>query len=239
MPSLTVVVDHVAALRRMMESRNPDPAAAAIIAQLAGADGIAVRMQEDQYTVRESDLRLLRQTVSAKLILHIAPTSTMMGLALDVKPERVILEPRSQEDAPAENGLDLMVHGKQLFETVDTLQSSGISVGICIPAEPEQAKLAHQIRAGWIQIHAGRLKTAASSKTQGQELDRIIDTVKMARKLRLRISIGHGLDDRLIKLFKGVPEIDEFSLGQSLIAKAVLKGMESAVTSTIDLIRTL
>ena len=239
MPSLTVVVDHVAELRRIMESRNPDPVAAAIIAQLAGADGIAIQLQEDQYTVQESDARLLRQTVNSKLILHIAPTSAMTGLALDVKPERVVLEPLAQEDTPSDSGIDLIVHGKEIFETVDTLQSNGISVGICIPAEPEQAKLAHQSRADWIQIHAGRLKNAASSETQGQELDRIIDTVKMAQKLRLRISIGHGLDDRLIKLFRGVPEIDEFSLGQSLIAKAVLKGMESAVNSTIDLIRTL
>lgn len=239
MPSLTIVIDHVAGLRRIMESRNPDPVATAIIAQLAGADGIAVQMQEDQYTVRESDIRLLRQTVTSKLVLHIMPTSAMTGLALDIKPERVVLEAQDQDDTPTSSGIDLLVHGEELFETVDTLQSNGISVGICIPAEPEQAKLAHQVRADWIQIHAGKLKEAASPKTQGQELDRIIDTVKMAQKLRLRISIGHGLDDRLLKLFKGIPEIDEFSLGQSLIAKAVLKGMESAVSSTIDLIRTL
>ncbi len=239
MPSLAVVVDHVAELRRIMESRNPDPVAAAIIAQLAGADGIAIQMAEDQYAVQESDVRLLRQTVNTRLILHIPPTSAMTGLALDVKPERVVLEPITKEDAPADSGIDLIVHGNEIFETVDTLQSNGISVGICIPSDPEQAKLAHQIRADWIQIHAGRLKSAASSETQRQELDRIIDTVKMAQKLRMRISIGHGLDDRLIKLFKGVPEIDEFSLGQSLVAKALLKGIERAVTSTIDLIRTL
>lgn len=239
MPSLTVVVDHVAGLRQMMESRNPDPAAAAIIAQLAGADGIAVQMQERQYGVQESDVRLLRQIVSSKLILHIAPTSVMTGLALDVKPERVILEPIARDDAAPESGIDLVVHGKDVFETVDSLQSNGISVGICIPAEPEQTRVAHQIRADWIQIHAGRLTTATSSETQRKELNRIVDTVKMARKLRLRISVGHGLDDHLIKLFKGIPEIDEFSLGQSLIAKAVLKGMQEAVSGTIDLIQTL
>ncbi len=239
MPSLTVRLDHVAELRQIMESRHPDPVAAAIIAQLANADGIAIQLQEDQYAVHESDVRLLRQTVSAKLILHIVPTSAMTGLALDVKPERVVLEPLTQDDAPPDYGIDLIVHGQEIFETVDTLQSNGISVGICIPADPEQAKLAHQIHTDWVQIHAGRLKEAASSETQGKELDRIIDTIKMAQKLRLRISVGHGLDDRLIKLFKGVPEIDEFSLGRSLIAKALLKGMESAVASTIDLIRTL
>ena len=132
-----------------------------------------------------------------------------------------------------------MVHGKHIFEIVDTLQSNGISVGISIPAEPEQAKVAHQIHADWIQIHAGRLRTSTSPASQGKELAHIIDTVKMARKLRLRISIGHGLDDRLIKLFKGVPEIDEFSMGESLIAKALLKGMDSAVRDTIEVIRTL
>jgi pyridoxine 5-phosphate synthase len=239
MPSLTIRVDHVAGIRRLMASRNPDPAAAAIIAQMAGADGIAVQLQEDQYAVHESDVRLLRQIVNSKLILHIAPTSVMTGLVLDIKPERVILEPEPKEEAATDNGIDLILHGKEISETVDAIQSNGISLGICIPAEPEQAKLAHQIRADWVQIHAGRLKAAASSETQRRELDRIIDTVKMARKLRLHISIGHGIDDQLIKLFKGIEEIDEICLGQSLIAKAVLLGMQEAVGSSIDLIRTL
>lgn len=239
MPSLTVVLDHVAGLRHIMESQIPDPVAAAIMAQLAGADGIAIHMREDRLYVQERDLRLLRQTVRSKLIMHCAPISEMMGFALDIKPERVVLVPQLQEEATTYNGLDLVVHGKDIFETIDTMQSNGISAGISIPAEPEQAKLAHQIGADWIQIHAGKLRAATSPESQNQELARIIDTVKMAQKLRLRISIGHGLDDRLIKLFKGVPEIDEFSMGRSLIAQALLKGMERAVADTIALIRTL
>lgn len=239
MSSLTMVLDHVAGLRQLMTSKTPDPVAVAILAQLAGADGIAVHLREDRKHIQDRDLRLLRQTIHSKLIMHIAPTSEMMGFALDIKPERVVLVPQIQEEVPSENGLDLIVHGKHLLETVDTLQSNGISVGICIPAEPEQCKLAHQLHADWVQIHAGKLKSASSPQSQRQELDRIIDTVKMAQKLRMRISIGHGLDDRLIKLFKGVSEIDEFSLGQSLITKALLKGMDSAVNDTINLLRTL
>lgn len=239
MPSLTLVLDHVAGLRQIMASKTPDPVAVAIMAQLAGADGVAVHLREDRKYIQDRDLRLLRQTIHSKLILHIAPTSEMIGFALDIKPERVVLVPQIQEEVPSENGLDLMAHGKDMVETVDTLQSNGISVGICIPAEPEQCKLAHQIHADWVQIHAGKLESASSPQSQSQELDRIIDTVKMAQKFRLRISIGHGLDDRLIKLFKGVSEIDEFSLGQSLITKALLKGVNSAVNDTISLLRTL
>jgi pyridoxine 5-phosphate synthase len=239
MPSLTIVLDYVAGLRQIMRFHSPDPVAAAIMAQLAGADGIAVRLREDREYIQERDLRLLRKTIHSKLILQAAPTSEMTGFALDIKPERVILVPPMEVDTPVDNGLDLMVHGKHLVETIDTLQSNGILVGICIPAEPEQSKLAHQIRADWIQIHAGKLSAASSSETQSHELDRIIDTVKMARKLRLRISVGHGLDERLIKLFKNVSEIDEFSMGRSIIAKAVLNGMDTVVRDTIEMIRTL
>lgn len=239
MAGLTMVLDHVAGLRQIMGSNTPDPVAVAIMAQFAGADGIAVHLREDREHVQDRDLRLLRQTIQSKLIMHVAPTSEMIGFALDIKPERVVLVPQIQQEVSSENGLDLIAHGKHLIETVDTLQANGISVGICIPAEPEQSKLAHQLHIDWVQIHAGKLKSASSPQSQRQELDRIIDTVKMAHKFRLRISIGHGLDDRLIKLFKGVMEIDEFSLGQSLITKALVKGMDSAVTDTINLLRTL
>jgi pyridoxine 5-phosphate synthase len=239
MPNLTVVLDGVAAMRQAMSDHGPDPAAAAIIAQLAGADGIAIRLREDRRDVQERDVRVIRQLVDRRLILHMAPTSEMVGFALDIKPEQVILVPEINQETTGEGVLDLVIHAKNLVETVDTLQSTGISVGICIAPEPEQTKLAHQIRAGWIQIHAGRLHAAGSVERRAQEMGRITDTVKMAHRLRLKIAIGHGLDLRSLKLFKGLSEIDEFSIGQSLMADALLKGMRTSVGDTIDLIRTL
>jgi pyridoxine 5-phosphate synthase len=239
MPSLTVLVDQVASMREKARFAGPDPVSAAVVAELAGADGIGVYLREDYQYIQEQDLRLLRQTVRGRLVVHMAPTSEMVGIALDIKPERVIIVPEIGEDGPPEEGLDLMMHGERIFETIDSLQSNGISVGVSIPAEPEQAKKAHQIGAFWIQIHAGRLQTAATPASQTQTLDKIIDTIKMAHKLRLRIAVGGGLDYRLIRLFKNLHEIDEFSLGQNLISRAVLKGIEPAVQEMIGLIRTL
>lgn len=239
MPNLTVVLDSVAAMRQIMLDHGPDPAAAAIIAKLAGADGIAIHMREDRRDTQERDVHAIRQLVDRRLILHMAPTSEMVGFALDIKPERVVLVPGINHETTQERVLDLIIHAKDLFETVDTLQSTGISVGICIAPEPEQTKLAHQIRATWVQIHAGRLHAAASATRRGQELGHITDTVKMAHRLRLKIAVGHGLDLQLLKLFKKLPEIDEFSIGQSLIADALLKGMRTTVGDAIDIIRTL
>jgi pyridoxine 5-phosphate synthase len=239
MSNLTVLLNSVAAMRQIMPDHSPDPVAAAIIAQLAGADGIAIHLREHRRDAQERDVRTIRQLIDRRLILHMAPTSEMVGFALDIKPERVILVPEINYETTEERVLDLIIHAKNLFETVDTLQSTGISVGICIAPEPEQTKLAHQIRASWVQIHAGRLHAATSAVRRGQELGHITDTVKMAHKLRLKIAIGHGLDLRLLKLFKGLPEIEEFSLGHGLIADALLKGMRTTVGDAIDLIRTL
>jgi pyridoxine 5-phosphate synthase len=233
MPNLTIMLDHVAALRQCMQSAEPDPAAAAVLAETAGADGIAVYLREDRCYTQDRDVRLLRKIIRSRFILHMAPTSEMIGIALEVKPERVVLMPEMQDDLTFDNSVDLIVHGKNMLETIDTLQSNGISVAVCIQPEPEQAQLAHQLRVNWIQIHAGRLRESSSPAMQQRELDRIIDTVKMAHKLRIRIAVGHGLDHRLIKLFSGITEIDEFSIGRSLIARALLIGIDRAVRETI------
>ena len=239
MPSLTVLIDHIAGLRQNMQAATPDPVAAAILAELAGADGISVYLREDRRNVQERDIRLLRQVIQNRLVFHMAPTSEMVGIALEIKPERVVLVPELHDDVPADKGLDLVVRGKDIYETVDTLHANGINVSVSIAPQPEQAKLAHQLRLSWIQIHAGRLRSARTPAAQRLEFDTIVDTVKMAHKLRLHIAVGHGLDYALLKLFKGVQEVDEFSLGQCIIARAIMVGMGEAVREAQTLLRHL
>lgn len=239
MAALTVRVDQVAALREVMQSSDADPVTAALRAETAGADGIGVYLREDHRHIQERDVQLLRKTLQSRLILFMTASSQMVGLSLEIKPERVVLMPALRDDGTSEAGLDLFVDSKPLFQTVETLQSNNISVGVCISPDPDQVKLAHQAHANWIHIHAGRLKSSDSAASQTQELGKIIDTIKMAHRLRLRIAVGHGLDYRIIKLFKGIQEIDEYILGRSLIAKALLVGMDKAVQDIIDTIRTL
>jgi pyridoxine 5-phosphate synthase len=239
MASLTVTLDYVAALRQAMHAPTPDPVAAALLADAAGADGIGIYLRENYRPVRERDVRLLRQTVHSRLVLFMAPTSEMIGVALELKPSRVVLMPMLRKDGALDMGMDLVGDGKLVTETVQTLQSNGIGAGISVAPEPDHAKLVHQTRANWIYIHAGRLNKAESAAQQHQELSRIVDTVKVAHRLRMHIAVGHGLDYRLIKLFAGLKEVDEFTIGQSIVARAVLVGMETAVRDMITVIRTL
>ena len=239
MAGLTVIVDHVATLREAIQSPQPDPVSAALFSEIAGADGIGVYLRDDRQPVRERDVRLLRQAVQSRLVLYMTTTSEMVGVALDVKPERVVLIPTVHDDGTIDDDPDLLAQGKLLSEVVDTLQANGISVGVTVDPNPDKIKLVHQMRANWVQIFSGRLGGAKSPTSQNMEWDKIVDTVKMAHRLRLHVAVGGGLDYRLIKLFSGLKEIDEFSLGRSIVAKAVLVGMERAVRDMVALIRSL
>lgn len=239
MAGLTVLVDQVAALRDAIQSQQPDPVAAAVLAEIAGADGIGVYLRDDRRHIQERDVRLLRQAIHGRLVLYMTATSEMVGFALDVHPERVILLPPAEDDGTIQSGMDVFVYDKEILEVVDTLQANGISVGITVDPDPNQIKSVHQIRANWVQLFSGKLAAAQSAAGQSREWDNIVDAVKMAHRLRLHIAIGGGLNYHLIKLFSGLTEIDEFSLGRSIVAKSVMVGMETAVRDMVALIRAL
>lgn len=239
MAGLAVKLNYVAALREARNSPFPDPVAAAVLAELAGADGIAVHLQEDRRDIRDKDVRILRQTIQSKLILEMASTTEMVGMALDIKPDHVTLVPEKREEFSTHGGLDLVVHKDDVRETVDTLQNSGIPVGILIDPEPEQIKQAHRTNAGILEIHTGAYGEAKTSQKRHQAFLKIVDAVKLAHKLKFSIKAGRGLCYKSIKAFNRLNEIDEFSIGHSIVSRAVLTGMQNAVKEMLDLIRAL
>jgi pyridoxine 5-phosphate synthase len=239
MAGLAVKINQVAVLREARKSQLPDPVAIAVAAELAGADGIAVHLHEDRRDIRDRDVRILRQTIQSKLILEMASTSEMVGMALDIKPDHVTLVPEKREEFSTDGGLDLVVHKTEIAETVDTLQNSGIPVSILIDPEPEQLKQAHRTNAGIVEIHTGAYCEAKTFKKRHQAFLKIVDAVKLAHKLNLNVKAGSSLCYKSIKAFSGLDEIDEFSIGHSIVSRAVLTGMEKAVKDMIDLIRAL
>ena len=239
MAGLAVNVDHVATLREARKVSYPEPVAAAVLAELAGADGIVVHLRKDRRHIQYWDVRILRKVVQTKLILEMASTSEMVGIALDIKPDLVTLVPEKKEELTTEGGLDLFVHKNSVAETVGMLQDNGIPVSIFIDPEPEQIKVAHKINASTVEIHTGTFCDATTPQKRDQAFDKIVDAIKLARKLKLKINAGHGICYNTIKAFNGLHEIDEFSIGHSIVSRAVLVGMERAVKEMSALIKEL
>jgi len=239
MAGLAVNVDHIATLRQARKIDIPDPVTAAAIAEMAGADGIVVHLREDRRHIQDRDVRILRETVKTKLILEMAPTPEMIGIALEIKPDLVTLVPEKREELTTEGGLDLRLHRDLISDAVHTLQRGNVPVSIFVDSDLDQIKLAHRIDANMVEIHTGTYCDAPTASKRVEAFEKIVNSLKLSRKLKLGINAGHGLGYETIKAFKGLSEIDEFSIGHSIIARAVILGLEQAVRQMLVLIKEL
>ncbi|UCD31334.1 MAG: pyridoxine 5'-phosphate synthase [Desulfobacterales bacterium] len=239
MARLAVNINHIATLRNVRMISYPDPIAAAILAELAGAEGVEVHLREDRRHIQDTDLKILRSVVQTKLIMKMASSNEMVGIALDIKPDVITLVPEKWEESTTQGGLDLIVHKNETAETINTFHNSGIPVSVLIDPDPDQIKIAHQIDVDLVDIHTGTFCESKTAKSRQQAFSNIVDAVKLAYKLNIGINAGYGLCYNTIKAFKGLREIDEFSIGFSIISRAVLVGMESAVKEMVALVKDL
>ena len=237
MAGLAVNVDHVATLREARRINIPDPVTAAAIVELAGADGVVVHLREDRRHIQDRDLQLLRKTIQTKLILEMAATPDMIDIALEIKPDLVTLVPEKREELTTEGGLDLHVHKDSVSNAVQALQKEGLPVSIFVDSDLHQIKLSRRIDANFVELHTGTFCDAETPKERSEAFEKIVNSAKLARKLKLGVNAGHGLGYQTIKWFKGLSVIDEFSIGHSIIARAVFVGLDRAVREMIALIK--
>jgi pyridoxine 5-phosphate synthase len=239
MAGLAVNVDHIATLRQARGINYPDPVAAAVLAELAGADGIVVHLREDRRHIQDRDVYLIRKTVLSKLILEMAATDEMVRIASDVKPDLVTLVPEKREEVTTEGGLDIITHSSTVKKAIQALHEQNIPVSLFIDPDTDQIKQAGNINADMIEIHTGTYCDAESPAEKDKAFAAVIEAAKTGARLNLGVNAGHGLCYNSIKRFKGLKEIDEFSIGHSIIARAVMVGMQQAVADMVVLVKEL
>jgi pyridoxine 5-phosphate synthase len=238
-PRLAVNVDHVATVRQARRIDQPDPVIAAGIAELAGAEGIIVHLREDRRHIQDRDLLLLKETVKTKLNLEMAATEEIIRIALKVRPHMVSIVPEKRQELTTEGGLDVRGQKKVLKETIQRLHKGKMAVSLFIDADPEQIQASKEVGADIIELHTGHYAEAKTGKEDQRLFDRIVSGAQMAAKLGLKVSAGHGLDYINIKRFQGLKEIEEYSIGHSIIARAVYVGLYQAVRDMVALIEQL
>ncbi|MCA6575162.1 MAG: pyridoxine 5'-phosphate synthase [Pseudanabaena sp.] len=236
MPTLGVNIDHIATIRQARRGVEPDPVAAAVIAELAGADGITVHLREDRRHIQERDVRLLRQTIRTRLNLEMAATPEMVAIALDVKPDYITLVPERREEITTEGGLNVKAQCDRLAKFVYQLQGAGIPVSLFVDAEPEQLQASARTGAKFVELHTGTYANAQNEVEYKRELELLTKGGELAISLGLRLNSGHGLtywNTRPIAQIKGM---EELNIGHSIICRAVLVGLDKAIREMKELI---
>jgi pyridoxine 5-phosphate synthase len=229
LPTLGVNIDHVATIRQARRTVEPDPVAAAVLAELAGADGITTHLREDRRHIQDRDVYILRKTVRTHLNLEMAATEEMVGIALDLKPDYVTLVPERREEVTTEGGLDIAGQRQRMGEVVQTLQDAGIPVSLFIDPDVAQIEASAQVNAKFIELHTGRYAEASSEAEREEELAVLADGCDRAIAAGLRVNAGHGLtywNAYPVACLKGM---EELNIGHTIISRAVLVGLERAV----------
>ncbi len=236
MPLLAVNVDHVATIRQARLASQPDPVTAAALAELGGARAIIVHLREDRRHIQDRDVRLLRQTVKTRLHLEMAATEEMRGIALEIVPHMVCLVPEKRQELTTEGGLGVAGREAELAEFVAALAKAGIPTSLFIDPDPRQIAAAAAVGAAYVELHTGAFADAATPAARQAELDRLLAAIPQAKLAGLGVNLGHGLDYDNIYAFATVSGISEYSIGHSIVSRAVLTGMVEAVSTMAGII---
>lgn len=232
---LVINLDAVAYLRQARAGAEPDPVTAAALARLAGADGINLQLRGDRGHTQDRDVRLMRQTVERGLSIDIAPIPELLKVALEVRPDTVVLVTETPLDQPQISGVDVSAQLPALSEIVRSLRDGKIASSFLIVADLEQVKAAHRIGAETLRLQTGRFSEDGPDREA--EFERISDAARLAAKLGMQVSVGGGLSLTDVRELSQIAAISEFVIGSSLTARAVMFGIERAVGEYRDLLR--
>jgi pyridoxine 5-phosphate synthase len=234
---LAVNIDHIATIREARKADEPDPVAAAVVAELAGAQGITVHLRCDRRHIQDRDVDILRKTVSTHLNVEMAATTEMIRIAQTFKPHRVTLVPERKDELTTEGGLDVVLHSGNLEKAVKQLLDARIDVSIFVDPDIEQLRQCHKIRAPKVELNTGKFADSWKTSNWPAELEKVATAARAARKMGLTVFAGHGLNYRNIDGIAAIADIEELNIGHSIIARAALVGLRQAVEEMIVLMQ--
>jgi len=237
MARLSVNVDHVATLREARGGKLPDPVAAAILAEMAGADGITIHLRGDRRHIKDRDLYILRNVVHTHLNLEMAATPQVLEKALEVVPDMVTLVPERPGEKTTEGGLDLEANYDLISETIGELQTKEILVSLFINPDIDSVKSSAKLRSDYVELNTTAYTEAETASKESEELERLGQMAELAEKLGLGLNAGHGLNYKNIQRLLEIEQIEEVSIGHALVARAVLVGFYGAVEEMVELVR--
>lgn len=229
MPRLGVNIDHVATIRQARGGREPDPAWAAALAELGGADGITIHLREDRRHIQDRDLRVLRETVRTRLNLEAAASPEIVAIALEVRPDQVTFVPERREELTTEGGLDVVGHRDRVAEAVRRCRDAGLAVSLFIDPEPAQVAASAALGVEAVELHTGRYAEAPEGPARDRELEALVRAGAEVVAAGMNLHAGHGLNYWNVAPVARIAGMAELNIGHSIVARAVLVGMERAV----------
>jgi pyridoxine 5-phosphate synthase len=242
MLKLGVNIDHVATVRqaryRGRPHGEPDPVAAALECEAAGAHGITAHLREDRRHIIDRDVYRLREEIKTRLNLEMANVPEIVDIAAKLRPDIVCIVPERREEVTTEGGLDVAAHVDALTETRKRMNDNGIEVSLFVPPDPAQIEASARTGTQFVELHTGTFSEAFHNPLEcGKELNRLIEAARLAQTLGVKVNAGHGLNYENLATLLQVPHLVELNIGHSIISRAIVSGISAAVREMLELMR--
>jgi len=226
---LGVNVDHIATLRQARGTPYPDPVAAALVAEEAGADSITVHLREDRRHIQEHDIHRLADCLQTHMNLEMAVTREMIDIARNLSPKDCCLVPENRQELTTEGGLDVAGHLARVAAACGTLATAGIRVSLFVDPEVEQLDASAAAGAPVVELHTGGFADAPAGAERDRELQRIRDAAAYGAGIGLTVHAGHGLNYHNVQPVASIEQIVELNIGHAIVARAAFDGLAVAV----------
>lgn len=236
MAKLCVNIDHVATVRQARRITEPDPVAAALLAELAGAAGITCHLREDRRHIQDDDVVRLKQSVRTRLNLEMAPVDEMLAIAEAVRPHMVMFVPERRQEITTEGGLDVAGQFERIREATQRMKAAGLLVSHFVDPDPKQVDAVIACGADYLELHTGAYANAPNESARLAELEKLIQAARYAQEKGIRVNAGHGLNLRNVLPVAAIAGIHELHIGHSIVSHAVLVGFERAVREMVEAI---
>ena len=228
---LYVNVDHVATIRQARRTDEPDPLAAALECERAGANGITAHLREDRRHIQDDDVERIAREITTVFYLEMACTDEMVGIAIRLQPYQVTLVPERREEVTTEGGLDVVREAARLAPCLGRLRDAGIRTSLFIDPSERAVRRSRELGVEAIELHTGAYAHAPSSRDALTDIRR---SAALGRELGLAVHAGHGLTVRNVKPIAALLDIEELNIGHSIVSRAVFVGIQSAVHEIAD-----
>ncbi len=169
--------------------------------------------------------------------LEMAATVEMGEIAARIRPADCCLVPERRAELTTEGGLDVAGQRPHLRTFCARLADAGVRVSLFIDPNPDQLEAAREVGAPVVEIHTGRYADARDSEERAAELERIRRGVRLGLDLGLQVNAGHGLDYHNVKAVAAILGVRELNIGHSIVARALLSGLDQAVRDMKQVIR--
>ena len=236
MAVLNVNIDHVATVRQARRTIEPDPVWAAVQCQLAGANGITVHLRQDRRHINDRDVRVLKETVTCKFNLEMSMAEPIVRIAEQTRPDQVTLVPENRAELTTEGGLDCVKYARRLAQVVKRMHKKGILVSAFITPDKSQIAASAETGCDAIELHTGAYANARTERSINARIKELTAGKDLGLDLGLIVHAGHGLTYNNIGPVAAIPDLCEFNIGHSIVARAIFVGIEEATAQMIDLI---